>query len=226
MSNSSNQNPSDQKSSMLNYERVKSDPTSAELYTKRRPGKHRFEMQMVAEAFEMLPQGKVSTVLDAPCGVGRLSLWLGQHGFQVTAIDLGEAAVQLTRELLAANEISAEVRSQNIFKMEYADAHFDATVCFRLVHHFADPADQAALIAELCRVSAKYVVISYFSPYSFTSLRRKLRLKLKGIPVKQNPNTLDEIKQMFSPHQFQLLGTVKRSAFLHSLQVAVFRKQS
>ena len=57
---------------MQNYERVKSDPVSAELYTKRKPRKHQFEMQMVSEAFQMLPSAEVKAVLDAPCGVGRL----------------------------------------------------------------------------------------------------------------------------------------------------------
>ena len=142
---------------MLNYDRVKSDLVSAELYAQRRPAKHRFEMQMVAEAMGMLPANKVSRVLDAPCGVGRLSLWLGQKGYQVTAVDLGEAAVQRTRELLAEHDIAAEVRCQDIFKLQYATAEFDAVICFRLLHHFANLTDQQALIAELCRVASSYV---------------------------------------------------------------------
>lgn len=221
MTKSANEKPS-----MLNYERVKSDPVSAELYTQRRPAKHRFEMQMVAEAMEMLPANTVSSVLDAPCGVGRLSLWLGQKGYKVTAVDLGESAVRLTRELLAEHDVPAEVRCQDIFNLQYTDAAFDAVICFRLLHHFANPIDQLALIAELSRVSGKYVVISYFSPYSITSLRRKLRKLLRGTAVKQNPNSLQEVADMFKPQGYTLLGTVQRSAFLHSLQVAVFARQA
>lgn len=211
------------KPSMLNYERVKSDPVSAELYTKRRPHKHQFEMKMVEEAMAMLPKAGVNSVLDAPCGVGRLSLWLGQQGYQVTAVDLGEAAVSYTQQLLAGNNIEADVSSQNIFKLPFGDKQFDAAVCFRLLHHFDASADQQALIAELCRVSGGYVVISYFSPYSITTLRRKLRRRLTGKPVKQYPNTLAQVEQMFKACQFDLLGTVKRSGVLHSLQVAVFK---
>ena len=210
---------------MLNYERVKSDPLSAELYTQRRPAKHRFEMQMVAEAMGMLPANAVASVLDAPCGVGRLSLWLGQKGYEVTAVDLGESAVSLTRELLAEHAVPADVRCGDIFHLPDADAAFDAVVCFRLLHHFANTSDQQALIAELCRVSAKYVVISYFSPYSITSLRRKLRKLLRGIPVKQYPNSQHEVTNMFRSQQFALIGLVRRSGVLHSLQVAVFARQ-
>ena len=211
---------------MQNYERVKSDPVSAQLYTKRKPRKHEFEMQMVSEAFQMLPVTEVKTVLDAPCGVGRLSLWLAQKGFEVTAVDLGESAVQLTNELLAGQKFKETAQWQDIFNMRFAEGEFDASVCFRLLHHFKDVSDQQALIAELCRVSSQYVVISYFSTYSVTSLRRRLRKTMTGKPVKQNPMSLSHLEGLFKPQQFELLGTVKRSGLLHSLQVAVFKKKA
>ncbi len=140
---------------MQNYDRVKSDSTSAQLYTQRKSRKHRFEMQMVSEAFQMFPQAKVKTVLDAPCGVGRLSLWLAQKGYQVCAVDLGEAAVQLTKSLISDNELKANVECQDIFNMRFADNAFDAAVCFRLLHHFKEKGDQQRLTTELCRVSSQ-----------------------------------------------------------------------
>lgn len=213
---------SEEKPVLLNYERVKADAVSANLYTQRRPGKHQFEMRMVGEAMALLPSGKVRTVLDAPCGVGRLSLWLGQLGYSVTAVDLGEAAVLYTQRLLASNDIPAKVSSQNIFALPYSEGEFDATICFRLLHHFESSADQQALIRELCRVSDDYVVISYMSPYSLTSLRRRWRRTVSGKPIKQHPNTLQSLVEMFAANGFCLRGSVKRSGFLHSLQVAVF----
>ena len=210
---------------MRNYERVKSDPVSAQLYTNRKPRKHQFEMEMVSEAFQMLPAAEVKTVLDAPCGVGRLSLWLAQKGFEVSAVDLGESAVQLTNELLLDQNFKETAESQDVFNMRFEDGALDVSVCFRLLHHFKDVSDQQKLVAELCRVSSKYVVISYFSTYSVTSLRRRLRRTMTGEPIKQNPMSLAQLEGLFEPQQFELLGTVKRSGFLHSLQVAVFTKR-
>jgi 2-polyprenyl-3-methyl-5-hydroxy-6-metoxy-1,4-benzoquinol methylase len=210
---------------MRNYERVKSDPVSAQLYTNRKPRKHQFEMEMVSEAFQMLPAAEVKTVLDAPCGVGRLSLWLAQKGFEVSAVDLGESAVQLTNELLRDQNFKETAESQDVFNMRFEDGALDVSVCFRLLHHFKDVSDQQKLVAELCRVSSKYVVISYFSTYSVTSLRRRLRRTMTGEPIKQNPMSLAQLEGLFEPQQFELLGTVKRSGFLHSLQVAVFTKR-
>ena len=157
--------------------------------------------------------------------IGRLSLWLAQKGYQVSAVDLGEAAVQLTGSLLSDNDFNADVECQDIFNMRFDDKAFDAVVCFRLLHHFKEKGDQQRLTSELCRVSSKYVVISYFSGYSVTSLRRKLRKLVTGKPVKQNPMSLADLKLLFAEDDYRLSGTVKRSGFLHSLQLAVFERE-
>ncbi len=213
-------------SEMPNYDRVKSDAHSAESYAQRKPAKHQAEMNMVSQAVQLFPADAIQTFLDAPCGVGRLSLWLGQKGFAVTAIDLGEAAVELTKKLLSEAGIDADVNCQNVFDMVYEDNAFDATICFRLLHHFGAQQDQQALINELCRCTKKYVLISYISPYSFTSIRRKIRNLLTGKPIKQNPNSLKQLQAMFHANGCSLFGRVKRSGFLHSLQLAVFIKNS
>ena len=210
---------------MQNYERVKSDPVSAQLYTNRKPRKQQFEMQMVSEAMQMLPPERVRTVLDAPCGVGRISLFLSQKGFEVTAVDLGEAAVSITESLLIENRQEVKVVCQDIQNMGFKDGAFDASICFRLLHHFSQARAQQELIDELCRVSSDFVVISYFSTHSVTTMRRKLRKFLSGKPIKQNPISLAQLKSLFGRNGFELLGTVKRSGFLHSLQLAVFEKR-
>ena len=206
----------------LNTERVKSDAWSAQLYTQRRPAKHQAEMNMLSTAVHSLPRDEVKTFLDLPCGVGRISLWLGQKGFSITAGDLGEAALELTKKLMADAGIAADISVQDIFAMTYDDRSFDAIICFRLLHHFSEPEDQAALIAELCRCAKKYVLISYLSPYSVTSIRRKARKLITAKPVKQNSTALGPLKNMFSNNGFELFNSVKRSGVLHSLQLSTF----
>lgn len=207
-----------------NQDRVKADALSAELYTHRRPEKHRAEMAMVAAAFTLIPADAVRSALDAPCGVGRMSLWLAQQGFDVTAVDLGDAAVEYTREALQDAGFDANVSTGNLFALDYADSQFDVTLCFRLLHHFEDADLQQKLIAELCRVSSKYVVISYFSPYSVTTLKRRLRKRFTGKAMKQNPTRPELLRQYFAAQGFGQVGKVRRSPLLHSLQLAVFAR--
>jgi 2-polyprenyl-3-methyl-5-hydroxy-6-metoxy-1,4-benzoquinol methylase len=210
-----------------NSARIKSDQESAQLYANRNPAKHEAEMKMLSKAFRFIPAGEVSTALDAPCGVGRISVWLGRRGYAVTAIDLGIAAVEMTRSLLAQERIvEASTQRMDIFDTSFPEKRFDATVCFRLLHHFEDPEVQQQLIQELCRVTKKYVIISYISPYSVTSIRRRLRKKLFNKPIKQYPNTITQLETMFASDNFEPHRLVQRSGFLHSLQLAVFARKS
>ena len=208
------------------HNRVKSDEQSAMSYGNRKPRKHLSEMRLVSDAFGMIPVDTISSVLDAPCGVGRISLWLSQKGFDVTGIDLGEAAVRASQEVLTKAELPAHIHIQDIFNTSFDDNSFDATVCFRFLHHFRGFEDQDRLVAELCRVTGKYVVISYFSPYSVTTIRRRIDHYLGRKPITQFPTSVFKLNRMFEQAGFRILGKVKRSGFLHSLQVAVFYKDS
>lgn len=206
----------------ISYARVKSDEQSALSYSQRKQEKHQQEMAMLADAFAHVKD--VQTVLDAPCGVGRASIWLAQQGKQVVGIDLGEAALSLARELAEKDGVSVSFESHNIFELPYGDGHFDATLCFRLLHHFESEALQQRLIAEICRVSSRYVVISRISPTSFTSLRRRLRKILSGKDIKQYPVSGAQLDASFAQHGFVPEHRVARSQFLHSLQLHVYRR--
>jgi len=207
----------------ISYARVKSDAESAQSYSQRKQDKHEQEMALLAKAFAKTKD--IHTVLDAPCGVGRASIWLAQQGHSVTGIDLGAAALALATELAHKAGVSAKFESQDIFALPYADKAFDATLCFRLLHHFQSEALQARLIAELCRVSGRYVVISRISPSSFTSLRRRLRRVLTGKAIKQYPVSAAQLDSEFIKQGFSPLGKVARSELLHSLQVHVYMRK-
>lgn len=190
------------------YDRVKSDTQSAMSYENRKPRKHLTEMRMISDAFGMIPVETINSVLDAPCGVGRISLWLSQKGFDVTGIDLGEAAVSATQKALTKAELPAHIQIQDIFNTSFADNMFDVTVCFRFLHHFEDFEDQDRLVAELCRITGKYVVISYFSPYSVTSVRRRINYYLNHKPVKQYPTSESKLNRMFEQAGFRICSGI------------------
>jgi len=207
----------------ISYARVKSDAESAQSYSHRNQDKHEQEMAMLAKAFAKTKD--IQTVLDAPCGVGRASIWLAQQGHQVTGIDLGKAALTLAGELAQKAGVSAQFESQDIFALTYADKAFDATLCFRLLHHFESEALQARLIAEICRVSGRYVVMSRISPTSFTSLRRRIRRVFTGKAIKQYPVSPAQLDAELAKQGFSPVGKVARSELLHSLQLHVYMRK-
>ncbi|MGJ8689672.1 MAG: class I SAM-dependent methyltransferase [Gammaproteobacteria bacterium] len=206
----------------ISYARVKSDPLSAKTYSHRKQDKHDQEMGMLAKAFAKIPD--INTVLDAPCGVGRASIWLAEQGRTVTGIDLGKAALTLAGELAAEAGVSVDFASHDIFDLPYTDQQYDATLCFRLLHHFESEVLRARLIAEMCRVSGRYVVMSRISPYSVTSLRRRLRFSLFGKPIKQYPVTAGQLHAEFAKHGFRPVSQFGGSEILHSLQLHVYMR--
>lgn len=207
----------------ISYARVKTDVESAQSYSHRKQDKHEQEMAMLAKAFAMTKD--IDKVLDAPCGVGRASIWLAQQGHTVTGIDLGTAALALAAELASTAEVNVQFESQDIFALTYADRAFDATLCFRLLHHFESQALQERLIAEICRVSDRYVVMSRISPTSFTSLRRRVRQVFSGKAIKQYPVSAAQLDAEFLKQGFAPVGKVGRSEFLHSLQLHVYMRK-
>lgn len=200
--------------------RVKHSMHKAEAYLQRDPAKHTREMQLIEAAFETL--GPITTVLDAPCGVGRASIWLAQQGYEVTGVDLGEAALKVAREQVERAGVQATIEAQNVFELSYTDRSFDAVLCFRLLHHFADPGQRRELIQEMCRVADRYVIMSYHSTKSISAVRRRIRHRLYGKEIKQYPASRQEMIHAFAASGFRLHHHSDWSAILHSLQLAVF----
>jgi 2-polyprenyl-3-methyl-5-hydroxy-6-metoxy-1,4-benzoquinol methylase len=207
----------------ISYARVKSDVGSAESYNRRRQDKHQQEMAMIARALALTTG--IQSMLDAPCGVGRASIWLAQQGIRSTGIDLGEAALELARRLAADAGVVVQFEKQDIFALPYPDRHFDATLCFRLLHHFESNTLRSRLISEICRVSHQYVLISRISPFSVTSLRRRLRNWVSGKAIKQYPVTAAELDREFQRAGFKPVGRAGRFELFHSLQLQVYSRK-
>lgn len=210
-------------SEQLSYARVKSLPKEAQAYNARNKFRHAREMKMIAEAFSYCPG--IHSVLDAPCGVGRATIWLASQGYHVNGLDLGDAALELAAELIAEKGYDAVLEKRDLFDTRLPSRSFDAVLCFRLMHHYESKAVQQRLVQELCRLSEQYVVISRISPLSWTSMRRQLRQIFTGKPIKQYPTSAAELSVWFASQGFREIARIGPSALVHSLQVQVYRRE-
>ena len=202
--------------------RIKHTTEKAEKYLYRKTKKHNAEMALIRRALPLLTD--VKTILDAPCGVGRATIMLAQSGYVVTGIDLGEGALEFAGKAVREAKVAATIEKQDLVKLDYADGQFDAVLCFRLIHHLPTPHHRDEIIAELCRVAKNYVLISYLSPWSYTSAQRLLKTKL-GIKYSvQNITPLTEIQGYFKRHGYRLVKDFAQAKFIHSLHLAVFAR--
>ena len=202
--------------------RVKYTPEKARAYQVRAEGKERSELRLVERAFKVVPRGRV---MDAPCGGGRATLLLASLGYDMTAADLSDSMIEITREKIAQAGLKIPVEKQDLEKLTYADQHFNSILSFRLFHHFPDAAIRQRVVRELCRVAKDYVALSYFSPYSFTSLNRKLRAARGGRKSQKHSTSLSEVRSYFESCGFELVRDFARLNLIHTLHIAVFRRK-
>ncbi|MGA9883924.1 MAG: methyltransferase domain-containing protein [Candidatus Acidiferrales bacterium] len=87
-----------------------------------------------------LPPGKA---LDLACGAGRNSLWLAEHGWNVTAVDGSSAAIEVLRERAAARHLALNTRIVDLERHEFAIAPsaWDLiAMCYYLQRNLFEPA--------------------------------------------------------------------------------------
>jgi len=94
-------------------------------------------------------QGSSGRLLEIGCGMGMDSVQLARCGFQVTAVDLTEAALTLARQYAASRRVDIDFRTGNAEALEFGDGEFDAAYSFGVLHH--TPNIESA-IAELHRI--------------------------------------------------------------------------
>jgi len=185
--------------------------------------KYQAENNVVAKAFKKHIEIGAS-VLDAPCGAGRLTRDLALKGYQLTAADLGAVMVSTTCKLLASEGLDIASDVADVENMPYKNNQFDAVVCFRLFHHYPDSESRASLVNELCRVSNDHVLISYNTSFSFSALKNKIRFLTTGKIIKKYATPLSEVKVYFKDNGFTLIKDYARLPFGDSLHFSVFKR--
>jgi ubiquinone/menaquinone biosynthesis C-methylase UbiE len=196
-------------------------PEAAERYQRRKAVKHEGEMALVRRAFEGLPKG---TVLDVPCGGGRVAMQLADLGFQATAADLSPGMRDIAQAAFDERSLAIKAHLEDVGKMSFPDRSFDAVISFRLFHHFSDVTTRRRAVAELCRVARTHVALSYFSPWSVTAVKRFFQRSLLGRTTKFH-TSLREVAGYFDEAGFELVADHARWRGIKTLHLAVFRRR-
>ena len=129
--------------------------------------------------------GHVGTVLDVPCGHGRLADLLAQRCDRLIEADWSFTMVALnqkdhggdTRRYLRCSALEIPLPDQSV----------DVVVSFRLSHHLETQELRERHLRELFRVARRAVVVTWFSA---TSLKNRLRQVRVWLGKKQPKNVM------------------------------------
>jgi ubiquinone/menaquinone biosynthesis C-methylase UbiE len=128
-------------------------------------------------------QGRSRTILDLPCGGGRLSGEIGAHTDLIIEADI--AAGQVLHGQRNSRLQTPQVwLTASAFHIPLKDASVDGAVCPRLCHHLPEPAERERLFRELLRVVRRFVVITFFDYHSPKNTLRRMRRPFDRKPPK------------------------------------------
>ena len=114
--------------------------------------KERYEWEPYIPQYARFERARGKKLLEIGVGAGTDFINWVRHGAVATGVDLTERGVSLTRERLALEGLSADVRQADAENLPFADETFDIVYSNGVLHV---PPDPASAIAEAHRVLKK-----------------------------------------------------------------------
>lgn len=114
-----------------------------------------------------------ATMLDLPCGGGRLSLQLAPFTDLLVEADIAVGQILY-------GKANSQVPTRRVwmtasaFHIPFQNSSIDAAICIRLCHHLPAPAERERLLCELLRVARKFVIMSFFDYHSVKNTLRRI----------------------------------------------------
>jgi SAM-dependent methyltransferase len=125
------------------------------------------QTRITLESLAGLPAG--AKVLDVGGGHAQVAPPLIEAGYDVTVAASDDACAHRLRPWIKSGECRFDVA--DLLDLPYADAAFDAVICYRLLAHSVN---WKRLVAGLCRVAAGRVIADYPAKRSVNIISRRL----------------------------------------------------
>lgn len=147
-------------------------------------------------------------ILDVGGGHGQLAIPLTREGHRVTVLGSAPECEHRIRSITETGAATFAVG--NVIALPFPDQAFDVVISFRLVTHCGQ---WEQLIAELCRVARKAVLVDYPTGQSVNAIAPALFEAKKKVEVDTRSWRLfrhEEIRQAFAAQGFQPAGLRKQ----------------
>jgi len=142
---------------------------------------------------KVLRYSRQPTVLDIPCGTGRITELLLQMDLQVLGGDISEPMLTLAGEKCARFGRRAAFRRLDLDDLDMPADSFDLVTCVRLMHHL-DTEAREAIFKQLARVARRFVLVNVSFSSPFYRFRRRVK-RMLGRGVSKQSSTWRQIQR-------------------------------
>jgi SAM-dependent methyltransferase len=182
-------------------------------------GTHRAECRLVERALRGIDRSE--SIVDVPCGDGRVTPLLAHLGFHPVAADVSPAMVELAQRRFAGLGLAIPVEERDLEATGWPDGAFDNLFSFRFFHHLPTDALRAQVAREMCRVARRRVLVSYLDARSWTSRRREREARRRGRGPGKHAQRPEEMAAWFERAGFRVVADHARLPLVHSLRLLV-----
>lgn len=149
-------------------------------------------------------KGSSGRLLEIGCGIGVDSIQLARCGFDVTAIDLTEAALEVARQFARQRGVAIDFRLGNAESLPFDDGTFDRIYSFGVLHHTPRIVTAIGEVHRVLRPGGKALIMLYHRDSLVNLIHR-----LFNLPYESPRNLKDhcpvvytfgrrEVREMFS----------------------------
>ena len=129
----------------------------------------------LAELFQSLA-GSTGTLLEVGCGIGVDSVQLAKCGFDVTAVDLTENALEVARENAKRAGVNIDFRLGNAEGLDFPADTFDAVYSFGVLHHTPDIEKAVSEVHRVLKPGGTAYVMLYARDSVVNAVHKTFRL--------------------------------------------------
>jgi 2-polyprenyl-3-methyl-5-hydroxy-6-metoxy-1,4-benzoquinol methylase len=134
--------------------------------------KHALEL-----AFAHVPQAG-GTVLDVPCGTGRITVYLAESGYKVLGADISAEMMKVARHRSTDYNVPMGFVQTDAASLPFRNDSFMCATAIRFMGHIPS-ATRIQILRELARVSRGCIIADYCVSHPITDMRRRLERWLK-----------------------------------------------
>ena len=199
------------------------EPGRAGRYERRSAKRHAEEWRLLARLLDDVPAG--STVLDVPCGTGRVAAEMLARGIRVRCADLSPTMRERARANLDGKPGFLGVEALDLDAPTTPSAtpiaeRADAVVCFRFLHHLPDTEARVRVLRALAARSRGPVVLSFHHVASVHQVARAFRRVVTGRRGDRHATTLAGLRRDAAAAGLRVVRARALLPFLRDLWVA------